>query len=245
MDSEEHPLDKVSSENSNMSYSIHEQLTASIKIQRQYAVPLYQEVWPDSDIFENDDESNQGEHSQNVRNLLSMLDYSGIDKIIKIQGRGGIHISQRFRSLNNKGFDIDFSLRTHTAHGNESEYYKLIENRQSVEFNIPSLYGFGIVNGYSVMDGVDNGLLYFAIFKLRPIIDDLIEENISYNHHKNVNDGDSSGAIYISRNQIKKYIYKDAEWGIRYPTNENYKNLQSISDQKQSEMKQIGLKDFK
>lgn len=240
-----HELDRASSEGSTRSRLFHERLKNSIEIQKRYALPLYQEIWPEFNIFENDDESNQGKHAQNVRDLLSILDYSGIDKLIVAPGRGEIQVSQRFRSVDDRGFTQDFSLRTYNVDGNKAEYYKLKENRESIEFTIPRLYGFGIVKGYSVGDGVENGLIYFVIYELPPIIDDLLNNNLSTEEHNNVKDGDSSSAMYIDRSDIRKYIYEDAEWGIEYPSLEDFNQLQSISEQRaNAPSKQKGLSDY-
>lgn len=173
--------------------------TWTMKIQKKFALDIYNEIWPGCTIIEVDELNFMKKNE-----LARILDYDGLDKII-IQKTGRmIHMAQRFRQYNPYG---DFSLRYYTfseKYGKtKSEYFKLKRSINTTNdiFWYPRLYAFGI----TTKD--ETAFREFHFIKTKPMMEALILKQIPFGGPKMNHDGKSS-FIFINMEDLKPFIMK-------------------------------------
>lgn len=113
-------------------------------IQTDFAVGLYEQIWDNCDVIEND------AHGKDEY-VAQLLDYGDVDKIIRIGQSEQIHMAQRFRKpyySKRDGIwkDPDFTLRyDRPTTNNVVEYERLMSAHGSASSAYPRRYAFGRV----------------------------------------------------------------------------------------------------
>lgn len=114
------------------------------KVQAEFAVPIYQQMWDECKVVEND---TLGQEEKAAR----ILDYGDVDKIIRIGGLQ-IHMAQRFRKpffsqRRSEWVDPDFTLRFSRPTSERTiEYERLMSAYENGASAYPKRYSFGRVN---------------------------------------------------------------------------------------------------
>jgi len=113
-------------------------------VQTDFAVGLYNDIWDDCRVIENDTHGND-------EYVARMLDYGDVDKIIRINQLDSIHMAQRFRKPYYCKSDCiwkdpDFTLRYDRPMSNKPvEYQRLMSAHDSASSAYPRRYAFARV----------------------------------------------------------------------------------------------------
>lgn len=127
----------------------------ALEMQSRYAVDIYCEYWaiPESDVTEVD----QLRGDEVAAKLLDTQ--GGTDKVVT-PSTGIRHIAQRFRTRDREFGDPDFSIRVSSYSDKDTEYDKIM-NAFRNGGNVPQIYSFGIADGYTKSEGLENGFYSF------------------------------------------------------------------------------------
>jgi len=166
----------------------------ALRMQHRYAIPVYREYWAvaESDITEVDDYRDQEVSA-------AVLDCDGgTDKIVNPE-TGIRHVAQRFRtrakSDNGYVFTTDFSIRTSSYSGKDTEYDKVM-NAWRNDGTVPAIYAFGIADGFNRAEALESGFREFHFINypafLRQFDNGHITPNACYEN------GDGSEALYFA-----------------------------------------------
>lgn len=139
-----------------------------MKVQQNFAVSIYQNMWSGCRVHENDAHAEDG-------NTAELLDFGDVDKIIVHEDSRQMHMAQRFRKpYGPDGNEPDFTLRYDRPYSDKIiEYERLMTAYESECANYPSRYAFGrvhrdhslgiyelfIIATDKLIEGIKNGLI--------------------------------------------------------------------------------------
>lgn len=164
--------------------SFNESNKWALNIQKKFAIPIYNSIWPNGEIIENDNQSHE---------LAKKLDIGGVDKVISLNTGNTIHIAQRFRRPPREDFSLRYKRDTYKA-----EFFKLQDAIESFA-NYPKLYAFGVVRDD------ENGFKRFTLYDTKRLVLGIRDDEIEFSGPYDNWDGITSG-IYIKQDNIPSNI---------------------------------------
>lgn len=179
------------------------------KMQKEYALDLYREQYPECEIVEVDTEG------QDER-VAKLFDFSGVDKMIEKQSGTTVLLSQRFRR---KSVGNDFSLtysRPHTT--NPVEFERLHLALKDDYAMMPKVYGFGVAddikNGKSSdRYAYEQGFESFYMFDMELLVKSVANETIDFFVPNSTSNGNGNRAAYIDPTELEKAGAIINSWG--------------------------------
>lgn len=169
----------------------------AIQMQTLYAIPVYAKYWrvDEAEILEVD-------QCRQTEKTAQILDSDGgTDKVVRPE-TGIRHIAQRFRTQDEKYGNPDFSIRTSTYSGVETEYDKLM-NAYRNNGNIPAIYSFGIGAGVTQSECLQRGFAAVHFIDLPSFLNRVDNNDIeAIGRFRN---GDGSEALYYNIDQLRRY----------------------------------------
>ena len=143
--------------------SFQDRYTEAIDMQKRFAIDIYKQVWPGCEVLPVDEQETE---------WSKKLDYSGVDKIILIDGCTRIDLPQRFR---NKNSGSDFTIRCSLPNGKRTEAHKLAKTYKEHRDHFPKFYALGVYDGKNKSKGFED----FYIINLRDLWDKAKEGHVN------------------------------------------------------------------
>jgi len=171
----------------------------ALKMQAEYAVPIYREYWAvgDDDITEVD-KCGKTEDAARVFDTMG-----GTDKAIT-PSTGMRHVAQRFRTRTQSDdgyvYSTDFSIRTSSYTGADTEYDKLL-NAYRNDGNVPAIYSFGVADAFNKPDALEAGFRDFYFLDLERFLK--LVDNNQLEPVSCYPNGDGSEALYFSVDSLR------------------------------------------
>ena len=171
----------------------------ALKMQAKYAVPIYREYWAvNNEQITEVDKCGKTEDAARVFDTMG-----GTDKAIT-PSTGMRHVAQRFRTRTQADdgyvYSTDFSIRTSSYTGADTEYDKLLNSYRN-DGNVPAIYSFGVADGFDKQEALGSGFRDFYFLDLERFLK--LVDNNQLEPVSCYPNGDGSEGLYFSVDSLR------------------------------------------